>query len=173
MTLAIPIRAAGHSGEKEINGIRESNCSFLGELRGPVKQRHEEGKHPPSHCGFNRSTQRTHFIVSIWWRQRAALGHPALRGTCTSLCNGISPATDSGLILITSTNKKGHPMGDLLCWWRRRESNPRPQVLRLWLYMLIRSIDLVDGYPTGRENQQRAWISFNESTPGVLHRDPI
>ena len=39
--------------------------------------------------------------------------------------------------------------------------------------MLIRSIDLIDGYPTGRENQQRAWISFNESTPGVLHRDPI
>jgi len=58
-------------------------------------------------------------------------------------------------------------------WWRRRESNPRPQVLRPWLYMLIRSIDLVDGYPTGRENQQRAWMSFNESTPGVLHRDPI
>ena len=46
-------------------------------------------------------------------------------------------------------------------------------MLRLWLYMLIRSIDLVDGYPTGRENQQRAWISFNESTPGVFHRDPI
>jgi len=39
--------------------------------------------------------------------------------------------------------------------------------------MLIRSIDLVEGYPTGRENRQRAWLSFNESTPGVLHRDPI
>ena len=60
-----------------------------------------------------------------------------------------------------------------LVWWRRRESNPRPQVLCLRLYMLIRSINLVEGYPSGRENQQRAWISFNESTPGVLHRDPI
>ena len=39
--------------------------------------------------------------------------------------------------------------------------------------MLIRPIDLVAGYPVGRENQQRAWISFNESTPGALHRDPI
>ena len=39
--------------------------------------------------------------------------------------------------------------------------------------MLIRPIDLVEGYPVGRENQQRAWMSFNESTPGALHRDPI
>ena len=23
-------------------------------------------------------------------------------------------------------------------WWRRRELNPRPRILRLWLYMLIR-----------------------------------
>ena len=51
--------------------------------------------------------------------------------------------------------------------------NPRPQVLRPRLYMLIRSIDLIGGYPIGRENQQRAWMSFNESTPGALHRDPI
>ena len=71
-------------------------------------------------------------------------------------------------------NTKKPPQGRFFdIWWRRRELNPRPQVLRLWLYMLIRSIDLIDGYPTGRENQQRAWISFNESTPGVLHRDPI
>ncbi len=58
-------------------------------------------------------------------------------------------------------------------WWRRRESNPSPRVIRLWLYMLIRSIYLIEGYPIGRENKQRAWISFNESTPGVLHRDPV
>ena len=58
-------------------------------------------------------------------------------------------------------------------WWRRRESNPRPQVISFRLYMLIRPINLIEGYPVGRENQQRAWISFNESTPGVLHRDPI
>ena len=39
--------------------------------------------------------------------------------------------------------------------------------------MLIQSLNLIDGYPIGREDQQRAWIGFNESTPGALHRDPI
>ena len=42
-------------------------------------------------------------------------------------------------------------------WWRRRELNPRPQILCHRLYMLIQSINLVAGYPTGRENQQRVW----------------
>ena len=71
--------------------------------------------------------------------------------------------------------KKGGVYQHFRCfmWWRRRESNPRPQVLRLWLYMLIRSIYLIAGYPTGRENRQRAWQGFNESAPGALHRDPI
>ncbi len=46
-------------------------------------------------------------------------------------------------------------------------------MIRLRLYMLIRPINLIDGYPVGRENQQRAWISFNGSTPGVLHRGPV
>ena len=39
--------------------------------------------------------------------------------------------------------------------------------------MLIPVFYLIAGYPTGREDQQRSWIGFNESTPGVLHRDPI
>ena len=39
--------------------------------------------------------------------------------------------------------------------------------------MLIRPIDLVVGYPDGRENPRRAWKSFNGSTPGALHRDPM
>src|SRR5210317_852941 len=76
--------------------------------------------------------------IYLWW-VLFVLGHPAL-----------------------SSNKKSHRRGGFCYWWRRRESNPRPQVLRLWLYMLILSINLVDGYPTGRENQRRAWISFNE-----------
>lgn len=37
-------------------------------------------------------------------------------------------------------------------WWRRRESNPRPQALRYRLYMLIPYFDLVCGYPMGEEN---------------------
>ena len=58
-------------------------------------------------------------------------------------------------------------------WWRRRESNPRPQALRLWLYMLIRPIVLTEGYPVGGEDHRRAWIGFNGSAPGAFHRDPM
>jgi len=35
------------------------------------------------------------------------------------------------------------------------------------------SINLIEGYPDGRENNQRSWIGFNGSTPGVLCRDPV
>jgi hypothetical protein len=38
-------------------------------------------------------------------------------------------------------------------WWRRRESNPRPQILRYQLYMLIPSISLTISYPMDRENK--------------------
>ena len=40
-------------------------------------------------------------------------------------------------------------------WWRRRESNPRPQILCRQLYMLIQSINLTVCYPIGRENIRR------------------
>ena len=46
-------------------------------------------------------------------------------------------------------------------------------MIRFRLYMLIRPIYLIEGYPVGRENQQRSWISFNGSTPGVLSRDSV
>jgi hypothetical protein len=55
---------------------------------------------------------------------------------------------------------------DPWCWWRRRESNPRPQDLRLRLYMLIRVFALTGGYPTGRDNHQRSRLSFSGSAPG-------
>jgi len=158
-------------------------------------------KHYPS-SPASVNTRHHPLRVIYLWRVLAVLGHPALHGTSTSLCNGRSRASCpsrhqhipvqwplSGILPFAapahpcamavlghpalSSNKKSHRRGGFCYWWRRRESNPRPQVLRLWLYMLILSINLVDGYPTGRENQRRAWISFNESTPGVLHRDPI
>ncbi len=44
-------------------------------------------------------------------------------------------------------------MPGYLNWWRRRESNPSPQVIRFRLYMLIRPINLIKGYPVGRESQ--------------------
>jgi len=59
----------------------------------------------------------------------------------------------------------------MIKWWRRRESNPRPQILRLRFYMLIPSIDLTNCYPKGREDNWRVRKSFNESTPDRLHRD--
>ena len=39
--------------------------------------------------------------------------------------------------------------------------------------MLIPSIRLTEGYPIGREDPRRAWIRFNGSTRGALHRDPV
>ena len=38
---------------------------------------------------------------------------------------------------------------------------------------LSQSINLTDHYPTGREDNQRFRLSFNESTPNVLHRDHV
>ena len=94
---------------------------------------------------------------------------PAL--ACGSL---VKPATRT-LIHTGSQNAKGPPLAGqaFIIWWRRRESNPRPQALRLRIYMLIRSIVLADGYPTGRENQRRSRMSFNGSTPGALHRELV
>ena len=37
-------------------------------------------------------------------------------------------------------------------WWRRRESNPRPQVIRFRLYMLSRPINFIAGYPVDEGN---------------------
>ena len=38
---------------------------------------------------------------------------------------------------------------------------------------LSRSINLTGHYPTGREDNQRFRLSFNESTPNVFHRDHV
>ena len=47
----------------------------------------------------------------------------------------------------------------LLVWWSRRESNPRPQALRPWHYMLSPVIDLTVLVPTGRvSNGGPAWF---------------
>src|SRR5674476_1532791 len=40
-------------------------------------------------------------------------------------------------------------------WWRRGELNPRPQVLRLKVYMLISLFNLANDYPSSQENHQR------------------
>ena len=47
---------------------------------------------------------------------------------------------------------------DSLCWWRRGESNPRPQALHLKIYMLSRLSDLV----TPRSNRQESCVTSLE-----------
>ncbi len=44
---------------------------------------------------------------------------------------------------------------DFTLWWRWRELNPRPQILRFRYYMLFLLIVLTGGYPTGGENRRR------------------
>ena len=36
-------------------------------------------------------------------------------------------------------------------WWRRGELNPRPQALRLWIYMFIPHFDLTKSYPSDQD----------------------
>jgi hypothetical protein len=58
-------------------------------------------------------------------------------------------------------------------WWRRRESNPRPQALRRRIYMLIRIFVLTGCYPTGREDRQRVQYFFSASALDELPRDLV
>jgi len=57
-----------------------------------------------------------------------------------------NPASKQGLKVLLGFPRKCK-------WWRRRESNPRPQILRFQLYMLISSIILTTSYPMNRENK--------------------
>jgi len=60
-----------------------------------------------------------------------------------------------------------------LNWWRRRGSNPRPQVLRHRLYML-RSVDMFNRLLLDRQSVQTAVpLGFSESAPDLLHRDLV
>jgi len=132
----------------------------------------------PFSCKYQKTATRA--VFGIWWRRREYSAHP-----CASPCGPrfarsaafptphVKPATRSRFPALSCKYQKTATRAVFGIWWRRRESNPRPQVLRRWLYMLIRPIYLIDGYPVGRENQQRAWMSFNGSTPGALHRDPM
>src|SRR5699024_9345977 len=48
-------------------------------------------------------------------------------------------------------------------WWRRRESNPRPQILDPRVYMLISSLIVGLRYPTKRESACLASLALNGS----------
>ena len=61
----------------------------------------------------------------------------------------------------------------LLKWWRRRESNPRPQVLRPRFYMRSQLFNLTAGLPSGRNYRRRARLGFSGSASGGLHRELV
>ena len=88
-------------------------------------------------------------------RAAAAVGHagempgPVLRDRATRLLTACAPASRPGL----------------RCWWRRRESNPRPQALRYRFYVRVQPIDLATCYPVGGENTKPASERFSGSGP--------
>ena len=59
------------------------------------------------------------------------------------------------------------------CWWRRRESNPRPTVLHHRLYMLSPSIALARWRPGGQGAFGRASFMFRGCRRGRNHRYPV
>ena len=70
--------------------------------------------------------------------------------------------------------KKKAALGRLwmVFWWRRRESNPRPQALRLWLYMLSPLLNLANSVPAGRATESDPLYGFSGYTRDQLGRDP-
>jgi len=59
-------------------------------------------------------------------------------------------------------------------WWRRRESNPRPQALYYRIYMLIRAFNLTASYPAGREDLRPAQFKgFNASALNIPLRELV
>jgi hypothetical protein len=59
-------------------------------------------------------------------------------------------AKSSSSIKVTSKSKGPEMNPSPGVWWRRGESNPRPQILRPWPYMLSLVFDLTLRNPTGR-----------------------
>ena len=61
----------------------------------------------------------------------------------------------------------------ILNWWRRRESNPRPQILRLWFYMRSRVFTFNRLHPDGQGKQTASPVCFSESASDKRHRDLV
>ena len=111
------------------------------------------------------------YLYLILWRRASLLRIHAL-ATFVHPCTSSNPTRI--LIPPPPPNKKKATRGwPFVAWWRRRESNPRPQVLRHRIYMLILSIDLIGCYPTGRDHRQRFRKFFSESIPNIFHRELV
>ena len=90
------------------------------------------------------------------------------RAICPHICPHVPPDVKEfrWVLLDVKTKKKPavsglwdvHGFHWTLMWWRRRESNPRPQALCHRIYMLSPVFVLTADYPTGREDQRPAQI---------------
>ena len=88
----------------------------------------------------------------------ASLHRPAL-APLYLLHSLVEPETRA-LIHTTSTKQKGPREATLRVWWRRRESNPRPQALRPRLYMLVRVNCFNRLLPDGQGKQTAIPVMF-------------
>jgi len=92
-----------------------------------------------------------------------ALWATALRRSAALPARHVEPATRV-LIRTARKRKRAAVSGDPFSfWWRRRESNPRPQALRHRLYMLSRSIFFNRLLPDRRGAQ------VGDSGKGLVH----
>src|SRR5690606_17606615 len=74
-----------------------------------------------------------------WWRRRESTLRTSYRRFIKCTSAALRQPAERGLSSTPAPPiKKGCLSATLVYWWRRRESNPRPQVLCLRLYMLIR-----------------------------------
>ena len=100
-------------------------------------------------------------------RQRNEAGAAVQRALCKRGNDDVACAPYRGFDRVRSLancrNKSLYFDSLLNFEWRRRESNPRPQVLCRRFYMLSRIFVLTVCYPTGREDTQRVQCFFSAS----------
>ena len=89
-------------------------------------------------------------------------------GTDDDLRNGVEVQASRRRGAPTSSSRRRSPARRARCWWRRRESNPRPQALHSRTYMLSRLFDSRRHYPSGREDDRPAQERFSEPALSTL-----
>ena len=117
-------------------------------------------------------------LVAIYRNQpRARLDLPTDLRTRPPAVDGLSRA-------VPDSKKAGkpcfclvfRPLPDVLgrsIWWRRRESNPRPQVLCRRIYMLIPVYCFNRLLPDGQGKQPAILKGFSGSAPGLPCRELV
>jgi hypothetical protein len=74
---------------------------------------------------------------------------------------------------VVGSQKKAEGVSGLGCWWRRRESNPRPQMLCLQFYMLIRLYGFNRSLPERQGGRPTIPADFSTSAPDELQCELI